>query len=117
VAWGYDGQDEREFTDRATGRRYSADVRRYVPLCVADHRRAGWAARRRGRPALDVAAVVRLYAAGCSAAGIGSSFGYSAADVTSVLREAGVPIRSSRARSQTRPAVTPSHPSIHSPQY
>jgi hypothetical protein len=99
VAWSYDGSDPREFTDRATGRRYTADVQRYQPLCAADLRRAGWTARRRGRAALDVRVAVRLYADGCSAAGIGRRFGYSAADVVAALRGAGVAQRASRTSS------------------
>jgi DNA-binding CsgD family transcriptional regulator len=67
-----------------------------VPLCAADARRAAWAVRRRDRPALDAATVVRLYEDGCSAAGIGRSFDYSAAEVTSLLRSAEVQVGARR---------------------
>ncbi|GAA0897612.1 hypothetical protein GCM10009559_58500 [Pseudonocardia zijingensis] len=98
VAWGYPGGDARELTDRATGRRYSADVQRYEPICAADHRRAAWASRRRDRAPLDPAEVTRLYADGCSAAGIGRTHGYTASEVLQVLRAAGVQIRRGRTR-------------------
>lgn len=91
--WSYDNSDPREFTDPATGCAYSPDTSRYQPKCRSCHRRADWAHRRRDRPPLDIEHIRQLYEDGCSAKGIGKIFGYTAVDVLTELRAAGVEIR------------------------
>jgi len=44
--WAYDHRDPNELTCSATGRKYSADPDRYMPLCRSCHKRIDNAARR-----------------------------------------------------------------------